>query len=575
MWSKRFQVLIAVFLLGFFAACAPLNGNVHLLQVDKDNFLYGPWKDSDSNNIIGKQSSPSITNDDAFTLYFDQAFFKYMPDLFGENEIVLIFTFDEGASESDDKKVVKIIGPMDRTGDESYGSSIGRVTYGPKRVEGDVISVHVQVVEFDGKEADDQSAFLDFLGGASEAFSLADPVTTAEISLAKEIAKALIQSNESDIILDFKFDLLPKDVTALNFSANDGHRPISLRPGNWAIIKQEKCALLRCYFPAWDNVGELTVWTFIPKVIAGAFDLVVTSPIVTLVKIFSDTPKSESVASLEVQQRESTWGSVQPATQKKKEQVTPLKVTDFTNLKAEKNRSLELDTKRPRLTVTLSSGNASTIAFMSFPPKGSYLDGEKAIWFEPNSRKLFLKTSSNFDPYEAKTWMTFSIEQGRDPSNWEKRKVLSPAEQDLLAKIKKSSSLSFENIDETLQKLEKAKKEIKKIETRGHFALLFPRTTITKAEFNEKHFVLIQHADELLQENMRVRLHDEAGKPVFDSAFKWPFEAKADSQSTGTNVRFQLANTNLGTGKYQILLDYEQPDDAKMSTVRFPFEITD
>ncbi len=553
---RRFPIGLLFIL---FSACAPLNGNVHLLQIDQNNQrLYGPWKDADTHtDIISKKTpSTSSTNEDSFTLYFDQAFFKYMPDLWGENEVVLVFTFNEGESDSDDHKIVKIVGPMERTGDESYASSIGNVSYGPKRVEGDVVSVQIQVIEFDGEEKDNQSAFLDFIGSATEAFSLADPVTSAEISLAKEIAKALIETNESDIVLDFKFDLLPKDPNTINKTINDGHRPIALRPGNWAIIKQEQCPLFRCYWPMTKNVGDWSWYTAIPKFFAVIGDLALTTVPVTLVKIFADTPELASVMPLTVHQNKPGWT----------EDPAGMTETFKTN---QEIHSLSFDQDKPMLTISynkkIDGKKETTVSFQG--ESGSYMDGGEHISFEPNSRKLVLKKDTESKPYEAKTWLTFSIEQGRDPSNWDKRKALSQTEKDLLSKIKEPSSLDAERIGETLKHLEKAQQKIQEIERMGSFKLVSPEPKVAKSAFTVLQTFEFQHAKGLKDHIKKLRIFDQA---------ELVRAIEKDSKSSTTTAIFELPNTEserLTTGKYRLLLDYEHPENHQMRTIPFDFEI--
>ncbi len=561
MLISRIRTLLVGFFLILTSACAPLNGNVHLLQVDQNNrLLYGPWKEADtSDHIIGKQDPPSLSNEDSFTLYFDQAFFKYMPDLWGENEIVVVFTFNEGENDSDEHKIVKIIGPMERIGDGSYTSSIGNITYGPKRVEGDVISVQIQVVEFDGEEKDNQSAFLDFIGSATEAFSLADPVTSAEISLAKEIAKILIQTNESDMVLDFKFDLLPKDLNTINKQINDGHRPISLRPGNWAIVKQEQCPLFRCYWPLTKNVGEWSRYTFIPKFFAFIGDLAFTAVPVTLVKIFADTPELASVTPLTVHQKKSAWTTDPPSE------------TDVTEaFKTNQNiQSLAFDEKTPKLKITHGKKNGeannTTVSFQA--EFGSYMDDGKHISFEPNSRKLVLKNGAKSEPYEAKTWLTFSIEQGRDPSNWEKRKALSQTEEDLLSKIKEPSSLDTEQISNTLKKLETAKQKIKDIERLGSFRLITPASKVKTGKIENPQTFEFQHEKDLKVTALRfIGLN---GKVLHKIE---PTEQEPKSKTT---TLFAVEKAKLTASQYTLFLDYEHPLNHQMLSAKFDFEVVE
>ena len=123
--------------------------------------------------------------DDTVTFVMNDAFFKYLPDLGGSNEVVLIFTFSEGPKHGEDNELVKIIGPMKNQADGAFSSAVHHVSYGPKPVDGTSLRVKIQVIEFDADENYGATKMLDFIGDLASSLTLADPVTSGEIKLAK------------------------------------------------------------------------------------------------------------------------------------------------------------------------------------------------------------------------------------------------------------------------------------------------------------------------------------------------------------------------------------------------------
>lgn len=250
-WSRRLLPFLAVLSLAVFNShCETLNGTVHLFRAgnpravagqpdtypsnsNDTRYLYGPWFGTPSAG--GASDSPDyIKKNESYTLFFDNAFFNALPDVGNVNEVILVFTFEEGGVSSEDNRLVKIIGPMRRTPDESLASQIGKITFGPKRLEGDSVLVTVQIIEFDAEERENRGSFLDFVGNAAAQFNISDPVTSAEINLAKEIAKTVNDFDQNDEVLTITFELTAADANVRS------DQSLPLRTGNYAIIKQDR-----------------------------------------------------------------------------------------------------------------------------------------------------------------------------------------------------------------------------------------------------------------------------------------------------------------------------------------------
>ncbi|MCP4117472.1 MAG: hypothetical protein GY737_19180 [Desulfobacteraceae bacterium] len=499
-------VLISLFSIG---CSTRLNGNVHLLKVGQDNNLYGPWYGADDKKgIIPFQEGHSFQNNiDSYTILFNEAFFNYLPDPCNSNEVIVIFTFKEDLGGQGDNEIVKIIGPMKRIGDQSFSSAIGKVMYGPKRTESSVISVKIQIVEYDAEETEDSAAFLDFIGGAAETFSIADPVTSAQISVAKEIAKTIIRTNKNDIVLEKEFDIFPYDKTAWIYKAGnkvDKGSGIPLKAGNYAIIKQEQTTFLSNYWVLTKKAN----WP--ERIVAIPFDLV-SSIFVMGKRLFTDLPS--------------------PASRKE---------------------------------LTLSKEN------------NGYKDGQIIIRFDENTRKLMLEK----EVYKTKTWLTFSIEQGRNPSKWENSEELLKSEKIVNALLKNPSYKEiFEGnkVDEAIQSLQRAREKAGEIRSRTLFTLLEPEETIYSSDAKIPFKLVIQRpkgVDEDCEAALRLmKVEDNIVKEVNDLAI-----SKAKDTFTPITAEYEVTSTKgtgkLETGEYRFYVDYKDNYNA-MQTAVIPFLVVD
>lgn len=411
-------VLLCVMLLAM-AGCSSLNGNVHLFKSNEYGELMGAWHGAENAiGVIRKKGEGDVEKgEDSFAIYFNTAHFKYMPDLGNSNEIVAVFTFTEKNADSNGGEIVKIIGPIEHIADGSFSPYTNIVSYGPKRLDSDVLTVRVQLIEYDADENEESSAFLDFIGNAASALSLSNPITSEEIKVAKEIGKALISQNENDLILDSSFGLLPYDVNAAEWSSkvsgvNNKVLPIPLKAGNYAIIKQEQCRWFDCYGYFYDKTSGGTA------IVSLVVD-VLKSPIVLTRRIFFDSPSDSAT-------------------------------DDF----------YFLNDKVAKDSVNIISIDGNTKVLVTNKEKDASKKDAGVGWGEK--------------VYTDKTWVTFSIEQGRDPSLWEYRKALSEPEKQIYEALK-SPVLDTSQIKEAIALLTKAGVEAKKIsQGRNNLELIKP-----------------------------------------------------------------------------------------------------
>ena len=428
---RLIYLAVLLVILSLTSACSTLNGNVHLFKED-GGYLYGPWKNAEDNKgLIKKANAIGVTNfEDTFMIQFNQAFFKYLPDLGNSNEVVVIFTFTEDGN-SEDGELVKIIGPMRRLADGSFTSSVGKVAYGPKRLDSDILSVRIQIIEFDAEESDNNSAFLDFISNASSSFSLADPVTQGQIEVAKAIAKTLLSFNQNDEVLDIEFDLLPYDTGERHWKSNNSHS-IPLKAGNYAIIKQEHCEFMSCFFQFTDksNLNPIAWLADIALLIPTAFN-----------KALFDNPDSSSMTPIDIVHS----------------------TTGYDGAVMDSKKLIGLHAHTNKLIIGKSLGELQGVTKKCFKKKS---DVEKRLLTSVNSSNC-VDTSQVLKFYQDKTWLTFTIQQGRDPELWDIRKELSDAEKrvtEMLRRKSISELVSDGDIGEAIKSLENAKKKAKEIE---------------------------------------------------------------------------------------------------------------
>lgn len=294
------------------AACH-VNGDAHLFRVGDDARLHGPWAAleagaapapvpaaDDPQRRILRWCPADASKSDTFSLTFDRAFFKYLPDLVTTNEVIVVFRFVEGAPTGENEDV-RILGPLNGIADGSLASAFGQVMYGPKPVDSDALRVHVQIWEYDSGENEQTSQFIGFVADAAKTFQLANPATLVEIELARTIADTLVGMNGNDLVFEARADLLPQVIDAQGqpLGGATAQRPLAtipLRAGTWGLIRQEKAQAIHHFFhftkETWAGGGALAGWAM-PFAVIGD---VVMLPFTGINRAFLDSPTGDSLA---------------------------------------------------------------------------------------------------------------------------------------------------------------------------------------------------------------------------------------------------------------------------------------
>ncbi|MSR46930.1 MAG: hypothetical protein EXS13_07690 [Planctomycetes bacterium] len=317
-----------------------VNGTVHLFRANADGKLYGPWAGpalmksklpkpetaaepgsapttANSKSTAAERSpfeplcwfSAGTTPSDTYSLIFDQAFFKYLPDIGTANEVIVVFRFYEGTP-TPEHEDVRILGPMSGITDGNFSSAIGEVTYSPKPVESDALRVRIQIYEYDSLENKRTAQFIGFLGDAAKSFQLANPVTLAEVELAKAIADTLVKMNGNDLVFECSMDLLPtvigKDQTTRRAVVHGNAvalETIPLQGGTWGVIKQEAQSPVNRFFyftaASFDQGGD-DWWLSLSFTLIGDLAML---PITGIHRAFLDSPSGESLAPVRIDAR--------------------------------------------------------------------------------------------------------------------------------------------------------------------------------------------------------------------------------------------------------------------------------
>jgi len=217
-----------------------------------------------------RASGAEIHPGDAFFVVYQDAFFKELPDVGGVSEVLLVFEFTEAASK--DGKMVTVIGPSKGHVDEGYSRHVGRIVYGPKKLESDVLEVKLTAYEFDAEEQRQVEQLLKAVSGQAQIVSAIDPLTASEIRFAAEIAGFLNTFNRDDVIFEMSFDLV-----ALPNEGAGPHAWIPMVEGPLILVEQERRqpivgdyfyvsgqAYRRCQGQGWERRGCLDYVLSVP-----------------------------------------------------------------------------------------------------------------------------------------------------------------------------------------------------------------------------------------------------------------------------------------------------------------------
>ncbi|PCI78892.1 MAG: hypothetical protein COB20_06015 [SAR86 cluster bacterium] len=199
----------------------------------------------------------SASGDDTFSIRLTDTFLRYLADFGGMNEVVIVAEFTEVNNGNESDTVSKVLGPYTFVADGTKAPLLNQLIYGPKRLESDELQMSLKIYEYDSGEKANGAAMLDFISTSSEALGLADPVTMAEIKVANEIAKALIATNENDLVFEANIGFMGGS-DYIDWQANKNSKVIPLQAGELLLIKQEACSVGKCqFYLTADSAGRI------------------------------------------------------------------------------------------------------------------------------------------------------------------------------------------------------------------------------------------------------------------------------------------------------------------------------
>jgi len=272
--------------------CATSIGTSHLYRTNEDGKLKTPWEkvyiDKESKELIYKSTEQTKKEgSDIFSVFVSDAYFRYLPDLGGVNEVIIVAEFSE-ADAKNGEKLVKVLGPYKGVADMTKLPFFNKPIYGPKRLESNLLSMDIKVYEYDQEEKENNAAMLDFISDLGSSLSVSNPVTMAEIALAKKVAKAINDTNKNDLIMHADMTFIAGD-NNLAWTANNHTQGLLLKAGELVLIKQEACQLGNCfeYFSSAEKRNPVALLA----------DAVMFVP-VTLKRGLTDAPDTKSLADM-------------------------------------------------------------------------------------------------------------------------------------------------------------------------------------------------------------------------------------------------------------------------------------
>ena len=233
------------------SSCASNTGEVSIFSVNSSKKLDSPLVAAsqlyNADSIIYKTNEAHALNgDDTFSIYLTDSYLRYLPDIGGVNEVIIVVEFEEVLTGTDSDTVTKILGPYDSVSDATKTPFFHKALYGPKRMESDILSMSLKIYEYDLEENGKVGSLIDFIATAGEALSLSNPVTSQEIKVAKELAKSITNTNDNDLVFQLDLDFVAGN-NLYNHPGNAHLNVLPLKAGELVLIKQESCGIGQCY----------------------------------------------------------------------------------------------------------------------------------------------------------------------------------------------------------------------------------------------------------------------------------------------------------------------------------------
>ncbi|WMJ02441.1 hypothetical protein RBU55_13025 [Pseudomonas chlororaphis subsp. aurantiaca] len=192
-----------------------------------------------------RKAGTDKTNADVFAIYLSDGYFKYLKDLGGVNEVVVVAEFTETSAGNDSDTVTRVLGPYFGVSDKASTPFLNKLLYGPKTLDADHLNMRLTVIEYDQGENQNSAAFLDFIQSVTQTLSLANPVTASEQAFAKEIAKSLLSLNKDDVVMEIDINFTGNAGQLSNMDHNGSYIPLNV--GDYVLINQEHCVPANCY----------------------------------------------------------------------------------------------------------------------------------------------------------------------------------------------------------------------------------------------------------------------------------------------------------------------------------------
>lgn len=291
------RLLLFIALCSLLCGCTASTGDISIYSVDSAKNLTSPLvaasELSSADGMIYKtDETHALNGDDTFAIYLTDTYLRYLPDIGGDNEVLIVAEFEEVVTGTSSDTITKILGPYDSIADATKAPFFHKALYGPKRMESDLLSLKLKIYEYDLDENDKIGSIIDFIAAAGEALSLSNPVTTQEIKVAKEVAKSVTGTNNNDLVLQLDLDFVAGN-SLYKHSGNNNVNVLPLKAGEIVLIKKEVCAIGRCYDYFSKEEG-------IRNPVGYATDILL-SPITAMTIGLTDTPAGSSLSDVEPQ----------------------------------------------------------------------------------------------------------------------------------------------------------------------------------------------------------------------------------------------------------------------------------
>lgn len=196
-------------------------------------------------NLTIRKAGIDKNNADVFAIYLSDGYFKYLKDMGGVNEVVVVAEFTETNAGTESDTVTRVLGPYFGVSDKANTPFLNKLLYGPKTLDADHLNMRLTVIEYDQGENQNSAAFLDFIQSVTQTLSLANPVTASEQAFAKEIAKSLLSLNKDDVVMEIDMNFTGNAGQLASMKYNGSYIPLNV--GDYVLINKEHCVSANCF----------------------------------------------------------------------------------------------------------------------------------------------------------------------------------------------------------------------------------------------------------------------------------------------------------------------------------------